>query len=93
VKPNRFGIALLIGASLEAVLIASDFWVWHPPTWTQTPGLPLGFKLADSLHSHYLVLDVVVFTALAFLVQGFLFSLPVYLLLVCASKILPKDSK
>jgi hypothetical protein len=93
VKRKRFGAALLIGSSLEAVLIACDFWVWHPPMWTQTPGLPLGFKLADSLHTHSLALDVVVFTALAFLVQGFLFSLPVYLLLVCASKIRPNDSK
>ena len=92
-KRKRFGVALLIGPSLEAALIASDFWVWHPPIWTQTPGLPLGFKLTDGLHTHSLALDVVVFTVVAFLVQGFLFSLPAYLLLVCASKIRPKDSK
>jgi hypothetical protein len=90
VERKRIGIALLIGASLEAALYAADSGVWHPPTWTQIPGFYLGFTIADQLHLHDLKLYGFVALGLVFLVQGFLFSVSIYLLLICASRILPR---
>jgi hypothetical protein len=80
---------LLIGASLEAALFAADGHGWHAPKWTTVPGLDLGFKIADQLHLHNLRLFGVVALGVGFLIQGFLFSLPMYLLFTCASRILP----
>ena len=87
---KRIGIALLIGASLEAAVVVADGHGWHAPKWTQVPGSDLGFKIADHLLPYgSLALYASVAIGVGFLIQVFLFSLPIYLLLLCVSRIVP----
>ncbi len=54
---KRFDLALLIGIAFETALLFSDHGSWHPPMWTQTPGLLLGFALAARLTFSSFALD------------------------------------
>jgi hypothetical protein len=63
-KRKQIGIALLFGAVLEAVLIAADSSAWHPPMWTQMPGMFIRATLAVALHPDG-ALNAVVFFVVA----------------------------